>query len=167
MLLFLTKERYYSCMKVSNRSLYYVFAQIVLLVLIIFGPDLITFNSKNVFLDLFGLFFILFGIYGVLVASFSIRTSLSIFPDPKKGAKLAQGGLYKYVRHPIYSSVLFFSLGVVLIDDSYFKLILLVLLYVLFYYKSIFEEELLSKKFKDYKEYARKTPRFIPFPKRS
>ncbi len=150
-------------MQVSKKSLYFVFAQVILLVLIIFGPVYLSFNFNNIFLDLFGIFFILVGIYGVLVSSFSIRSSLSVFPDPRKGAVLAQGGLYRYVRHPIYSSVLIFCFGVVLIDNSYFKLGLFILLYILFYYKSRYEEELLNKKFKNYQQYASKTPRFIPF----
>ncbi len=105
-------------------------------------------------------------ILGILFAAPTIRSSLTVMPIPKFGAQLGTGGLYKYVRHPMYSMVILFALGAVLTNITYIKILLLALLIIDLYYKSIFEDKLLSNKFKDYTKYAKNTPRFIPFIKK-
>ena len=38
-----------------------------------------------------------------------LRDSLKITPEPKENAKFVNTGIYKYIRHPIYSGLLFFG----------------------------------------------------------
>ncbi|MEO8104861.1 MAG: isoprenylcysteine carboxylmethyltransferase family protein [Candidatus Saccharibacteria bacterium] len=100
---------------------------------------------------------------GILIAAYSIRTSLTALPLPKEHGKLATRGLYRYVRHPMYSSVLLLSLGSALLSGQAFKYLLVGALAGLFYYKSVYEERYLTAKYPGYQAYAKKTGRFIPF----
>lgn len=141
----------------------YVFVQALLLILLVFldrniGPQIHRFV-------IFGWAFEWLGIIGVLVCAASLRRSLTVVPLPKEKGKLSTTGLYRYVRHPMYSSVLLFALGIALHGGSAIKYLLVVSLYVLFHLKSVYEERYLRLKYPDYAEYSARIPRFIPFTK--
>lgn len=141
----------------------YVFVQAVLLALLVFldqsvGPEIHRFLIMGWFIEWLG-------ILGVLVCAASLRRSLTVVPIPKEGGKLSTSGLYRYVRHPMYSSVLLFALGIALHGGSVIKYLLVVCLYVLFHMKSVYEEKYLRLKYSDYAEYSARIPRFIPFAK--
>ena len=141
----------------------YVFIQALLLALLVFlsqsvGPQVHRFL-------IWGTLFEWLGILGVLVCALSLRRSLTVVPLPKEDGKLSTSGLYRYVRHPMYSSVLLLALGVSLHAGSAVKYLLVICLYVLFSMKSVYEEKYLSLKYPEYVEYSAKIPRFIPFTK--
>lgn len=102
------------------------------------------------------------GIIGIIVSAYSIRSSLTPIPIPKEGGKLAVNGLFRHVRHPMYTSVLVFSLGLAVSNGKLYKYLLVLSLLILFYYKSKYEEIYLTEKYPEYKNYVRRTPRFIP-----
>ncbi|HUW87305.1 MAG TPA: isoprenylcysteine carboxylmethyltransferase family protein [Candidatus Paceibacterota bacterium] len=102
------------------------------------------------------------GIVGILAAGLTLKRSLTAMPIPKADGKMARQGLYRYVRHPMYTSVLLFSFGIALYYGSLYKYLLVGSLLVLFYFKSSYEESFLSEKYPDYSNYARVTPRFLP-----
>lgn len=106
------------------------------------------------------------GIVGILVAAASLQRSLTAMPIPKADGKMTRQGLYRYVRHPMYSSVLLFSFGIALSHGNLYKYLLVGSLLVLFYFKSSYEENFLSAKYPDYSIYAKVTPRFLPKLKR-
>lgn len=141
----------------------YVLVQAVLLVLLVFldanaGPQVHRLPSL-------GRSFELLGIIGVLLCAASLRRSLTALPIPKEGGELSTTGLYKYVRHPMYSSVLLLALGIALSAGSLIKYLLVVSLYLLFYMKSSYEERYLRLKYPEYVQYSARIPRFIPFTK--
>ncbi len=141
----------------------YVFIQGVLLALIVFldqklGPQ----AHRLIFM---GSFIEWLGIIGVLISAASLRRSLTAVPIPKENGVLSTSGLYRYVRHPMYSSVLLLSLGIALNSGSVIKYFFVICLYVLFYFKSVYEEKYLRLKYPEYAEYAARMPRFIPFTK--
>ncbi len=141
----------------------YVFVQAVLLLLLVFlngrlGPQIHSFVPMGIFFE--GL-----GILGVLVSAASLRSSLTAVPIPKEDGKLSTSGLYRYVRHPMYSSVLLLSFGIALHSGSAIKFILVISLYVLFHMKSAYEEKYLRLKYPEYEQYSARIPRFIPFTK--
>lgn len=103
------------------------------------------------------------GALGIVLSAISIRTSLTALPIPKAHAQLGTNGLYRYVRHPMYTSVIILALGIALLSGSIIKYILVLCLALLFYYKSVYEERYLHIKYPEYDKYATKTPRFIPF----
>lgn len=139
----------------------YVIIQAVLLAFLVFlgqhvGPQVHRFAVLGRSLE--GL-----GIIGVLVCAASLRRSLTVVPIPKEDGELSTNGLYRYVRHPMYASVLLIALGLALSSGSVIKYLLTFSLYLLFLLKSIYEEKYLRLKYPDYAEYAARIPRFFPF----
>lgn len=140
---------------------FYVFVQAILLVVLVFMSDQLGPTvSKAIII---GTVLEWTGALGIILAAISIRTSLTALPLPKENARLSTSGLYLYVRHPMYTSVLILAIGIALLSGSIIKYGLVVCLAILFYYKSVYEERYLAVKFPEYKSYAKKTPRLIPF----
>lgn len=81
----------------------------------------------------------------------------------KEGHALIRGGLYRYVRHPIYSGILLAVLGSALVLGLWQSLLGFALLLLAFVLKSRHEEARLRQTFPDYDDYARKTSALIPF----
>jgi len=92
-----------------------------------------------------------------------LRGKLRITPIPDKNAIHIKSGLYKYVRHPMYLSLLLTFTPLLI---SFYNPILL-LVYAIFtinlFFKLKFEEKLLMKKFPIYKDYIQETKMLIPF----
>ncbi len=102
---------------------------------------------------------------GLLVAVKAIadlNRNLTAFPTPRKNAVLVRSGLYRYVRHPIYTGILIAALGYGLWSENMLRLILFGALAVLFYFKARYEERLLQERHPDYDEYRKGTGRFLP-----
>lgn len=102
------------------------------------------------------------GIVIIFLSLFQLRKNLSPFPTPLKNSELIVTGLFSYVRHPIYSGILITTFFLAIYLNSGYKLIICLVLAILFYYKSNFEEEQLEKKFPEYKSYKAGTGRFYP-----
>ena len=105
------------------------------------------------------------GILGLLiigVALLQLNTHLSPFPSPKTGSKLIQNGVYRYMRHPIYTGILCLFGSYAVYTGSVFKICVIGVLVILFYYKSSYEEKRLTQYFKAYPDYKRKAGRFFP-----
>jgi protein-S-isoprenylcysteine O-methyltransferase Ste14 len=71
--------------------------------------------------------------------------------------QLRTGGLYRFVRHPIYSGLL-----LTMASGSGFRLPTLGLLVLLLILKARWEETRLTQRFEGYGNYASRTPRFVP-----
>jgi protein-S-isoprenylcysteine O-methyltransferase Ste14 len=95
-------------------------------------------------------------------AMFQLGPGLTPFPVPRSGGKLITGGVYKWVRHPIYSALLLITAGISIYSLNIPRALVTFLLLLLFYYKSRYEESLLEQKFSDYSDYKTRTGRFIP-----
>ncbi len=87
----------------------------------------------------------------------------NIRPDIKPGAVLVRHAPYAYIRHPMYSALLLFGLGLVLAPFSLIKLCLWLALLSVLVIKSVYEEALLEGHFPDYAAYRRRSWRFIPY----
>ncbi len=83
-------------------------------------------------------------------------------PTPRPDAQLMQGGLYRRLRHPLYSSVMAASLGWALLWESAMSLAAAALLCVFLDAKARLEERLLAERFPDYTAYRARTWRFVP-----
>jgi len=70
--------------------------------------------------------------------------------------------LYRRVRHPVYSGLLFCAFGMAIATASLLHFVLLGLLWAFFQAKAAHEERLLAQKFSGYSKYAARTPRFFP-----
>jgi len=114
------------------------------------------------FFKMIGLAVAIIGLIISLLAVLQLNKNLSPFPTPKENAILLENGLYKFVRHPIYSGLLLLFYGYGIYVDSIYKLLISSLLLLLFYFKTNYEELQLVKKFPDYSNYKQKVGRFSP-----
>jgi len=89
--------------------------------------------------------------------------NFNIVPDVKPNSILVTEFPYKFIRHPMYTSVLLFSLGMMLSAYSSFTLSIWLILLVVMFVKAKYEESLLIEKFPDYEKYCANTKAFIPF----
>lgn len=81
--------------------------------------------------------------------------------DEYSGESLHSTGLYRYMRHPLYTFSILFMIANPVMSVKWAYMTLLFTLY--FWLGSYFEEKGLISKFGDaYKEYQKKVPRFIP-----
>ena len=78
--------------------------------------------------------------------------------------RLVQMGAYKYIRHPLYSSLLWLGWGAFLKHISPLSLLLALICTAAVMLTAHHEEQECLRKFgRAYQEYMRKTKRFIPF----
>ena len=96
----------------------------------------------------------------------ALGKSLTAHPMPGKNAVLVTDGLYKFVKHPIYSGLILAAFGLTITGGFFPHVIFFVVLVLLLNYKASFEEKLLASTYAGYAEYAKKTGRFIPRLKR-
>jgi protein-S-isoprenylcysteine O-methyltransferase Ste14 len=102
----------------------------------------------------------------LVVAGLHLGEALTPSPHPRDGARLRTNGLYRFVRHPIYSGVLLVGWGLGLRSMLWVGLVLAVALTAWMTAKARYEEQLLTARYPDYPAYAATTPRFLPAPRR-
>lgn len=95
-------------------------------------------------------------------AAVALGSALTASPIPKDDAELVTRGIYRWVRHPMYSALILIGLGLLLSTFNYFSLIFLPALVVLLVIKSRYEDALLAHRHKDAKRYQEMTGRFFP-----
>lgn len=103
------------------------------------------------------------GLAPMAVAAAALGRGLTAAPLPNPHAQLRTGGLYRLVRHPIYSGLLLSSLAWVVASGSLVALVAAALLVGLINVKARWEERRLAERFPAYPAYAAVTPRFLPW----
>lgn len=102
---------------------------------------------------------------GILIAAAGVLTigkGFTPFPTPKINGQLKQTGIYKYIRHPMYSGIIVAGAGIALYNANIPRLIVCMILWIFFEYKSRYEEKLLQQKYPEYSQYKSVTGRFFP-----
>jgi len=102
-------------------------------------------------------------IIGLLALKEHKSGNFNIRPDIKENCELVTSGIYMYVRHPMYLSVLVSMLGVAVIYFTYYEFALYFVLLVTLLVKLFYEESLWKCHNPAYIEYVQKTKRLIPF----
>lgn len=98
-------------------------------------------------------------VYGRTTLGKLWANNIKIYSDHK----LIRTGMYKYVRHPLYASLIWAFLFGSLVFFNYLAFILNLIIFLpAMYYRARQEEELLGKAFKEYKEYKREVGMFFP-----
>ncbi|MGA2784697.1 MAG: isoprenylcysteine carboxylmethyltransferase family protein [Candidatus Bathyarchaeia archaeon] len=84
----------------------------------------------------------------------------------RKGETLVTNGPYRYVRNPIYLGAFTFIIALALVAANWLLLLPALVLITIIYAQIGKEELMLIDRFDDeYREYMRRTPRFIPKPR--
>jgi len=148
--------------KPKTKDLILVGVQFLLLALYAFPFQIIKLTVFH-FITLFGFALAIIGVLVLLLAILQLNKNLTPFPTPLEDGSLIETGLYKYIRHPIYTGIMMLTFGFGLYQASLWKIIISLVLLILFYIKSTYEERLLSAKFPLYDSYVLKTSRFFPF----
>ena len=102
------------------------------------------------------------GVAVIVGAGRSLGPGLTASPLPNARAKLRTDGLYRHVRHPIYSAAILLSVARTVASGDARQAAVSIALGSLLYGKSSFEERALARRFPDYPAYAARTPRFVP-----
>jgi protein-S-isoprenylcysteine O-methyltransferase Ste14 len=105
-----------------------------------------------------------FGLGMAITGRAQLGQSWSDIETPGQVAKaaLVSHGLYRHIRHPIYTGDVFLLFGLELaLNSSLLFLILLMIPAILA--QAVREERLLIRKLPGYEAYCRRTKRFLPF----
>jgi len=82
----------------------------------------------------------------------------------EKTSELIDQGIFKYIRHPLYSSLLFLTWGIFLKNTTISLFFVAVSSSLFLFFTAIFDEKECIKYFgNQYAEYMKRTKRFIPF----
>jgi len=134
-----------------------VFLQFFLILILLSINESIFTKPLSLIIFIVGLSF---GIYTLL---FNKLSNFNISPLIKKDSNLITNGAYKYVRHPMYFSLLLMLFAVISADISPENIVLYLFLIGVLSLKAKKEEDLLMCENSKYKEYKKQTKMFIPF----
>jgi protein-S-isoprenylcysteine O-methyltransferase Ste14 len=95
--------------------------------------------------------------------AWDLRASFSPFPRPLEGAALVESGVYRLIRHPIYSGLVLAAVGWATVASSALTIAAGGVLFLLFAGKSRREEAWLALAHPGYADYQRRTRRMIPW----
>ena len=106
---------------------------------------------------------IVFGIFVFLLGAF-VYFKWEIYWTKVYKGQLVTGGIFKYIRHPHYTSLLIVGFGLALFFYSIFALFIAIIAIPIMILSIFDEEKLLIKQYgEEYKEFMKKTPyRIIP-----
>ncbi len=122
---------------------------------------LVDWQSKNTISLIIGAFIASFGLF-TYVYNWLVMGKVWTIAVEKKN-KLVKKGFFKYIRHPLYLGCLIMCLGGIIVSYNIYLAIVFILVDVPFvYFRSRYEEKILSKSLKGYKEYMLKTWMLIP-----
>lgn len=99
------------------------------------------------------------GIAGIV----QMKSKLRMLPEPASDAVLLQDGIYKFIRHPMYLSVLLTTLVITLLNINLFEVTAWLFLLITIIIKLNREESFLKEKFAEYTIYRNRTKALIPF----
>lgn len=116
------------------------------------------------------IFFALFGITLIIIGINFAKRARKVYKVKsldETSSKLITKGIFKLIRHPIYSAWGIIFLGAAIISDSFISLLISLLILIILEIHAMLEENLIliPKYGKSYENYKRKTPnRIIPTP---
>ena len=139
----------------------WVVVQMILFGLYVFVPDSSRFEAAES-LKLIGAALALLGFSLGTKAVYDLRKSLAVSPVPAVNSSLIQNGIYRFIRHPMYTSVWLVVWGYALYAGSVTKVVLSTVLVAFFVAKSRHEERLLHDRYDDYGDYSKQVGAFWP-----
>ena len=154
---------------VERKSEVYGMAQTVVLILfaaaVFFGPATPILPSGRISWTI-GSVFCAAGIVLLVAAIARIGQSIQIAPEPKKNATLVTSGVYRWFRHPIYTSIVMIVVGLFLRKPALATAVAGVLVIIFLVIKVRFEEKLLRARYPEYSAYMERSIGILPWPRR-
>ena len=135
--------------------------QFLLLAAYLFLPELYG-DYLRQGLQIIGGLTMLSGSVVLLWALLQLRENLRVFPTPIVGGHLVTKGIFRWIRHPIYSGIIFMALGYAIYNSSFNHLVMALLIFLFFYIKASYEEERLAQVYPEYATYKLRSGMFLP-----
>ena len=88
--------------------------------------------------------------------------NFTIMPEPRAGNTLSQTGIYRWLRHPMYTAVLLCGVAVTFGAPSLWRWIALGICCVVLLLKVRYEERLLTQHHPDYPQRMKGVARLVP-----
>ena len=98
----------------------------------------------------------------LISAAVALGSALTASPIPRDDADLVTHGIYKWVRHPMYTALILFGVGLFFGEANLFSLIVVIALTLLLLFKSRYEDALLADRHEASRNYQQRTGRFLP-----
>ncbi|MFW8565926.1 methyltransferase family protein [Orrella sp. 11846] len=105
---------------------------------------------------------IISAIIGIWAITANRPGNFSVLPLPKQHAQLITHGPYRWIRHPMYTSVLLFGLACASVLGTPLGVSLWIALVITLSLKARLEEQYLLQSFEAYGQYMQRTGRFLP-----
>ena len=122
-------------------------------------PDTLPVNLAGLILTLAGIGFTYW-------ARLHLGRFWSSMPVIRVDHKLIRTGPYRFVRHPIYSGLLFGLIGTIIVVGTLVVILAVFVVLMVFFWKIMAEEKVLLEEFGDeYTQYKKEVPALIPFVK--
>lgn len=132
-----------------------------------FSPFVSGQFTLNVFLQIFAVVIAALSVWMAMSAVRELGKQWSLEARLTENHRLITSGVYKIVRHPIYTAMLGMLVSTAIVFSFWYVLLVAVIVFFIgTKIRTIAEEKLLRDAFPDeYKEFAEKVPAFIPFVK--
>ena len=104
----------------------------------------------NFIFSFVGFLLIIISTIVMLISIKDLGSNLSPFPRPIVNGNLTTSGIYSFIRHPMYYSLILISFGFFITKLSFYHLFLTISLTLLFKLKIVLEEKYLKSKYKNY-----------------
>lgn len=144
-------------MSIKIKSYILVAIQLTCIGIIALTGNIIPKNMVSLALGIVG---IILGLWAIVVMELG---RFNITPDVHRNSRMVSKGPYKYIRHPMYASVLIVTLAWILDYFTIPRLIIWVVLIFDLIIKLKYEEKLLENRYKEYQDYRKSTKNLIPF----
>ena len=120
--------------------------------------------SKGFFSNIIAIsIFIIGAVLGIWALTHNRLGNFHIQPKMRENAKLVTTGIYKYIRHPMYLSVITMMLAFLISTATVIETILFIILIVVLVLKAKREESLWLNHNEKYERYKEQTKLFIPY----
>ena len=137
----------------------WVVAQFVGLIIFVLMP----WRETNVMWFILGAFLVAVGLLIGALAFVSLGNALTPTPVPRELSGLKTGGVYAYVRHPIYVALIVCMLGWVIAIGSWLTVLVGIVMIGFFAAKSRWEDRLLAEAYGDeWRAWAARVGAFFP-----
>lgn len=123
-----------------------------------------TLFPRTTLLSIISVVFLITGLCIAIVARRTLAGNWSNVAELKVGHELVTTGIYRYVRHPIYTGVLLMMIGTVLFSGTMSVLLIFLGLVGVFWFNIVQEERLLAEHFpNEYPAYKQQSKAVIPY----